>query len=46
MPGKKTIVNVNGVKYFVDAKGKVVTGWNELNGKMYYVYKNGKCDNK
>ena len=42
-PGKKTVVKVNGVKYFVDAKGRAVAGWNELNGKMYYVYKNGKC---
>ena len=42
-PGKKAIVKVNGVKYFVDAKGKAVTGWNELNGKMYYVHRNGKC---
>lgn len=43
IPGKKTIVNINGVKYFVDARGRAVTGWNELNGKMYYVHKNGKC---
>lgn len=42
-PGKKAVVKVNGVKYFVDAKGRAVAGWNELNGKMYYVYKNGKC---
>ena len=41
-PGKKAVVKVNGVKYFVDAKGRAVAGWNELNGKMYYVYKNGK----
>lgn len=42
-PGKKTVVKVNGVKYFVDARGRAVTGWNELNGKMYYVHRNGKC---
>lgn len=43
MSGKNTVVKVNGVKYFVDAKGRAITGWNELNGKMYYVHKNGKC---
>lgn len=43
IPGKKSIVKVNGVKYFVDAKGRPVTGWNEFNGRMYYVHKNGKC---
>lgn len=32
-PGKKAVVKVNGVKYFVDAKGRAVAGWNELNGK-------------
>ena len=44
-PGKKAVVKVNGVKYFVDAKGRAVAGWNELNGKMYYVYKNGYASN-
>ena len=43
MPGKNTGVKVNGVKYFFDAKVRAITGWNELNGKMYYVHKNGKC---
>lgn len=36
-PGKKSIVKVSGRRYLVDAEGRAVTGWNELNGKMYYA---------
>ena len=32
-PGKKAVVKVNGVKYFVDAKGRAVAGWNEQIGR-------------
>ena len=42
-PGKKSIVKVSGRRYFVDAEGRAVTGWNELNGKMYYAYRSGRC---
>ena len=42
-PGKKSIVKVSGRRYLVDAEGRAVTGWNELNGKMYYAYRSGRC---
>lgn len=42
-PGKNAVVKVNGDRYFVDAKGRAVKGWNEYNNKMYYSYVNGKC---
>lgn len=42
-PGKNAVVKVNGVRYFVNAKGRAVQGWNEYNNKMYYSYANGKC---
>ena len=42
-PGKKAVVKVKNVRYFVDTKGRAVKGWNEYKDKMYYSYSNGKC---
>lgn len=40
---KTAVVTVNKVKYLVNARGRALTGWRELNGKMYYADKRGKC---
>ncbi len=42
-PGKTAVVTVNKVKYLVNAKGRAITGWHELSGKMYYADKTGRC---
>lgn len=43
-PKKSSVVKVKTTRYFVTTKGTPVSaGWREYNGKMYYVYKDGKC---
>ena len=35
IPRPRRTPKVSGRRYLVDAEGRAVTGWNELNGKMY-----------
>lgn len=43
-PKKSSVQKVKNNRYFVTSKGTPVSvGWHEYNGKMYYVYRDGKC---
>ena len=43
-PKKNSVQKVKNNRYFVTSKGTPVSvGWHEYNGKMYYVYRDGKC---
>ena len=42
-PVSNKIVPVGEKKYLADSKGRPKTGWNIVNGKLYYVSKTGEC---
>lgn len=42
-PTKTTVVKINGYFFIVDRYGRGVSGWQEVNGRMYYAYKSGRC---
>lgn len=43
LPGKTKVVKINKNWFIVDKYGRAVSGWQEVNGKIYYAYKSGRC---
>ena len=42
-PGSTKVVKINTYWFIVNKYGKGVGGWQEVNGRVYYAYKSGRC---
>ncbi len=42
-PSKTKLRKIGQDRFCVDPKGRAQSGWLEINGKLYYAAKNGKC---